>query len=694
MPIARFEMPDGRIGRFEVPEGTTPEQAQKMISDSLSLQEEKDSRLTPEQVAAPARKPLDTSLTWQEKLAQYILPSGGLPQSVVDIAGGASSTMRGASKQLGLGEGIWPTSAVDKESLAYLGGQIADPVAMAIGAGGMKAAQLAGALPRIGAAIAKRPVVSGMLGGGLGGVGVGALGEDTGAAETGLFGAAIGGAFPVAAKAAGTIADVFKPGQITGLRAKKILEDVAGEKLAAIRAAWKQAPTGLTAAQAAAGAGSTTLAALGERATRNVSQYYDDLARAQAAARRAEVAGVAGGQSQAEAAAAAERAKASLGMVTTPMRETELGAVREAGQKFSQLSGEAERMEGAATSKVEDVRRFDAARQRADELAKMAEKVTDKAAKDSLLYGEAGRFARMQLESLDAHGLRPLDTDSLISKISSALTIPEMAGNRPSELALSAVSKEIKKWTERGGGVIDPAALYAIRKNAVNSAIDRFMGSSSDEAKKRAAAGIMKSIKPHFDDAIEKAGGTGWRDYLKTYEEGMNVVNRMKLGGRAMQMLDDNPEEFVKLVRNNKPDVVNKIFTTEDDIAKAMAEKYAPLNKAASEIERDAELAARAVAGKTELAAILAKDASSIWLPQFINWKIAAARKAGDVVEEKLNAKTMNRVYAAMKSGKDAEAVMNLIPAKERNMFLSAIYTGKVTPYTMGGAQAATGQQQ
>lgn len=32
MPIARFQMPDGRIARFEVPEGTTPEQAQAMIA--------------------------------------------------------------------------------------------------------------------------------------------------------------------------------------------------------------------------------------------------------------------------------------------------------------------------------------------------------------------------------------------------------------------------------------------------------------------------------------------------------------------------------------------------------------------------------------------------------------------------------------------------------------------------------------
>jgi hypothetical protein len=36
MPIARFEMPDGRIGRFEVPEGTTPEQAKILIEQSLA----------------------------------------------------------------------------------------------------------------------------------------------------------------------------------------------------------------------------------------------------------------------------------------------------------------------------------------------------------------------------------------------------------------------------------------------------------------------------------------------------------------------------------------------------------------------------------------------------------------------------------------------------------------------------------
>lgn len=35
MPVARFQMPDGRVARFEVPEGTTPEQANALISQQF-----------------------------------------------------------------------------------------------------------------------------------------------------------------------------------------------------------------------------------------------------------------------------------------------------------------------------------------------------------------------------------------------------------------------------------------------------------------------------------------------------------------------------------------------------------------------------------------------------------------------------------------------------------------------------------
>lgn len=41
MPVARFQMPDGRVARFEVPEGTTPDQAQEMIGAMVSPKPQK-----------------------------------------------------------------------------------------------------------------------------------------------------------------------------------------------------------------------------------------------------------------------------------------------------------------------------------------------------------------------------------------------------------------------------------------------------------------------------------------------------------------------------------------------------------------------------------------------------------------------------------------------------------------------------
>lgn len=49
MPIARFQMPDGRIGRFEVPDGTTAEQAPLLIEQHIKSQQEQTPALPVEQ---------------------------------------------------------------------------------------------------------------------------------------------------------------------------------------------------------------------------------------------------------------------------------------------------------------------------------------------------------------------------------------------------------------------------------------------------------------------------------------------------------------------------------------------------------------------------------------------------------------------------------------------------------------------
>ena len=54
MPIARFEMPDGRIARFEVPEGTSPEEAQSLVQQELQQETTSNENITPDYTAGEA----------------------------------------------------------------------------------------------------------------------------------------------------------------------------------------------------------------------------------------------------------------------------------------------------------------------------------------------------------------------------------------------------------------------------------------------------------------------------------------------------------------------------------------------------------------------------------------------------------------------------------------------------------------
>lgn len=75
MPIARFELPDGRIGRFEVPDGTTPEQAMQLISSNLSGLIPKEEPA--QQVEAPAAP--TANLTPAPPAVSTAAPTAGKP---------------------------------------------------------------------------------------------------------------------------------------------------------------------------------------------------------------------------------------------------------------------------------------------------------------------------------------------------------------------------------------------------------------------------------------------------------------------------------------------------------------------------------------------------------------------------------------------------------------------------------------
>ena len=182
-----------------------------------------------EPVATPTRK--EPSLLEQARTAAdpYI------PQVAVDVAGGATGLLRGGANIVGgvfgnskLGQQLWPTTRVNKDSLGYLAGEIADPVSMLVGG---KAFQLAGKIPQIVKATnVVRPIAQGMVGGAGAGAITGALSEGGDAGTGAVLGGVVGGAIPGVALGVRKLAQVAEPITKAGARtaAGRMVKDVVG----------------------------------------------------------------------------------------------------------------------------------------------------------------------------------------------------------------------------------------------------------------------------------------------------------------------------------------------------------------------------------------------------------------------------------------------------------------------------------
>jgi hypothetical protein len=138
MPVARFEMPDGRIGRFEVPEGTTPEQAQALIAQSLPQPApEKPGMLR--NIGMGALKGASDIGSTLLRPVDAALNAAGLTQTTnADRRAGLRSFFR---------------ENADTDSLAFKGAELAADIAGTAGVGGVLAKPVAAIAPRLAAAL-------------------------------------------------------------------------------------------------------------------------------------------------------------------------------------------------------------------------------------------------------------------------------------------------------------------------------------------------------------------------------------------------------------------------------------------------------------------------------------------------------------------------------------------------------------
>lgn len=399
---------------------------------------------------------------------------------------------------------------------------------------------------------------------------------------------------------------------------------------------------------------------------------------------------LAGGDNAAEVRKVAENAKKALNVVTTPQREAALNRAN-LGKAVAEYEASAGKLSEEAAAKVEDVRRLIKAGQLAEAAGRLelikkgvpvgftkftykgnlgieADRWASDAANASLDLGQGARFSQAAADSLKSFGIKPLKTDSLVGSIRNITDNPKFAGNKDLLNSVDAVADDIARWTD-GNGVIDVNALYAIRKHSVNSVIQRLYPSADATAQKRLAAGVLSSITPLIDDAIEAAGGAGWKKYLSSYKEGAQKIAERKLTGEALRLWKTNKDEFVRLVQNESPEKVEEVLGVgKYDIAKELADSSLEvLRQQANKRMTQLSVQTQISEGKKAVAELIKQNTSIMRLPSFINFFAAAGNKALSEYEKALGVKTMNALTEAMKSPEGVKNLLEALPKSEQN---------------------------
>ena len=432
------------------------------------------------------------------------------------------------------------------------------------------------------------------------------------------------------------------------------------------------------------------------------TDFAADVARRQKALSQAQLGQLAGGTSATAARETAEAGKAQLTALTSPMREAELAAANEAQRVMNALVPRAAQKQTSMVSALQEAGRTGTeAAQRTEAAVQQLQRVapgqipavsarqtarTQAAAasqqqETSNLFADIARqrraerdFINRQIGSLESYGLRPLDVSPLVNSIDSALTTPGLRASNDVTRVMTLLKQDLADLAQKGGGTIDAHDVYTIRKEGIAQRVRDVVKQDDPKAGAKVTAAVLERLRPLIDDAIEKAGGTGWRQYLDTYSKGMDVIARKQMAAQALAMFKGDPQDYVKLVRGDKEEAVEAIFGPgRYSIFKEMAAEMPTLDKIAKRVEMDKLAAEKAGGGAAELAQIMEANRAKLRLPNWFSPAITATNMRLADVEKRVNKKTIDMVRKAAESNQSMLDLLNGLPAAERQKLLNIV---------------------
>jgi hypothetical protein len=367
-------------------------------------------------------------------------------------------------------------------------------------------------------------------------------------------------------------------GRLGEVRAAEILRELVSSNADAITTALSNAPSKIKASTAeflaSKGLLTPEIAAVTRVATAGKSGgELLDVATERAAAQKIVRDRLRGGETQTNAMANIAAGKRQLQDETGVMREEALGAadigrlqIAPAEQRAAQARDALQRELDTAARYMDDPN-FD---------ARIGQ------------YLEDARSADEVAANLRAQGLEKLDISKVVSNLRAEADKAQFVSPDRFRI-LSEFANNLERRAAKSNGTIDAQGLYLARREMGNF-VSSILGTSDPKALRQGTSMLVAAAQKPIDDAIEAAGGAGWKDYLNAFSKGMQKIERQTFERKLAAL----PEaRFAKVTAGQDPDFVESVFGPgRYDIN---AELQGPVLATAKKLGRDIE-AQRAVA--------------------------------------------------------------------------------------------------
>ena len=170
----------------------------------------------------------------------------------------------------------------------------------------------------------------------------------------------------------------------------------------------------------------------------------------------------------------------------------------------------------------------------------------------------AGEEARSKAEiaaNLRAQGLKELDISGVVNRLrQQAFDAADVAPDRAN--VFSAFADALERLAAKFGGIIDATGLHLARREMGQFVANTLKG-SDPQSIRLGTSQLIGEAQPLIDDAIEAAGGRGWRDYLDSFSQSMRKIERQDFG-RKLAALPS--ARLNKVMSGGDPDFVAEHF--------------------------------------------------------------------------------------------------------------------------------------